>query len=373
MHKNIKYLTFLLTIYFIWVQSVIGQPLLKPGFDSKEFKNALLVNAAQMDSSFRIKSKIPFPEAKLLYRSEIMGLENRWDLWKDNRGVGIISLRGTTPKMNSWLENFYSAMVPATGEIKLNNKVFNYKLSTDTDAYVHVGWVLGLASMADDIVAKINLYHSKGINDFIIIGHSQGGALALLLRSYLYYLNKPLDNNIHFKTYASAAPKVGNINFSYNFDYITRGGWAYRIINPLDWVPQMPFSIQRLTDVSQPNPFAELNNKKMKSIPFFGRLYLKHVYKKLDRKTTKAQEYYTEILGEKAESFVLKATPDYKKQEFVSSFNYADCGIPIILYPTDSYNNNYLKSREGSKDGVFVHHRFIAYLYLLQQNYPERD
>lgn len=373
MCRYIKYLTFLLTSTFIFTLNISGQNILKPNFDSDEFRNVLLVNASNMDTSFLIKSKIPFPQAKILYRSKVVGLENRWDLWLDNRGVGIISLRGTTPSMDSWLENFYAAMVPATGEISLNNKPFKYKLSSDSNSYIHAGWLLGLASMADDIVNKINYYHKQGINEFIIVGHSQGGALAILLRAYLYYLDVSLDYNVRFKTYASAAPKVGNINFSYDFDYITRGGWTYRVVNPLDWVPQMPFSIQRLNDVSKPNPFESLENKKLSNIPFFARIYLKHVYKKLDKKTTDAQEYYTKILGKKAESFVVKSIPDYKEQSFKPSFNYVDCGIPIILYPTESYKNNYIPSREGTNDGVFIHHRFISYLYLLKQTYPERD
>lgn len=369
----IKYLTFLLTTTLFFNLTTEGQTILKPSFDSQEYKNVLLINAMNMDTSFLLKNKIPFPQANILYRSKVVALDNRWDFWLDNRGVGVISLRGTAPKMNSWLENFYAGMVPAIGQIKFNDRIFKYKLSSDSNAYVHAGWLLGMSAMADDIVEKINFYHNKGIKEFIIVGHSQGGALAILLRSYLYYLDKPLSNNIIIKTYASAAPKVGNINFSYDFDFITRGGWVYRVVNPLDWVPQMPFSIQRLDDISKPNPFESLDNKKLSSLPFFARIYLKHVYRKLDRKSTDAQEYYTKILGKKAEELVIKSIQDYKGQNFNASFNYADCGIPIILNPTDNYKNNYLSSRAEFNDGVFIHHRFISYLYLLKQSYPERD
>ncbi len=375
MNKTLKFLTPLLTITLFLTHSIFSQTLLKPGFNSEEYNNLLRINAAaQLDSNFLIKNRIPFPIGSFHYRSKLTGLENRWEFWTDKRGVGIICIRGTVPKMNSWIENFYAAMISANGEIEFNNKIFKYKLSEDSNAYIHAGWLLGLASMADDIVSKIKLYHKKGINDFIITGHSQGGALAILLRAYLYYLDTPLDYNIHFKTYASATPKVGNLNFSYNFDYITRGGWAFRVINPLDWVPQIPFSIQKIKDVSEPNPFIMLNNNiDLQNIPTMDRIYLKHVYKKLNRKTIKSQEYYTKILGTKVSDFVKKSIPDYKNVEFINSLDYVDCGIPIILYPTNNYNKVYIKSREGTKDGVFLHHRIIAYLYLLKQNYPERD
>ncbi len=371
MPRFIYYLTFLLTIGFFFNRPLIGQSVLSPGFDSKEYRNVLLVNANNMGEKFLAKSKISSPQAKMLYRSKTVGLENRWDFWLDSRGVGIISLRGTTPKKDSWLENFYAAMLPATGQLKFNNRTFKYKLSQDSLSYVHAGWLLGLSFMAQDIVDKINFYHKQGVNDFIIVGHSQGGALALLLRAYLFYLDKPLDRNIRFKTYASAAPKVGNLNFSYDFDYITRGGWAFRVVNPLDWVPQIPFSIQRLNDVSSPNPFENFDKQKLDGLPWYARIYFKKIYHKMDKKTSDAQEYYTKILGLKTSTFVIKSVPGYKPQKFTPSFNYVACGVPIILYPTDNYVNLYIPDRKC--DGIFIHHRFLAYLYLLKQNFPERD
>jgi len=38
-----------------------------------------------------------------------MGLDNQWGLWVLEDKVACISIRGTTTKQVSWLENFYAA------------------------------------------------------------------------------------------------------------------------------------------------------------------------------------------------------------------------------------------------------------------------
>jgi hypothetical protein len=43
-----------------------------------------------------------------------MGLDNRWDLNKGTQNnIALINIRGTPTDPESWLENFYAAMVPA--------------------------------------------------------------------------------------------------------------------------------------------------------------------------------------------------------------------------------------------------------------------
>ena len=79
-------------------------------------------------------------------------------------------------------------MVPAKGELQLNDSTkFTYTLATDSKAAVHMGWLIGLASLAPDINLKIDSCYKAGIRNFYIMGHSQGGAIAYLLTSYLHY------------------------------------------------------------------------------------------------------------------------------------------------------------------------------------------
>ncbi len=71
-------------------------------------------------------------------------------------------------------------MVPAQGELKLSNDfTFKYHLAENPRAAVHVGWLIGVAYLAKDILPKIDSCYKKGIKEFIIMGHSQGGALTL--------------------------------------------------------------------------------------------------------------------------------------------------------------------------------------------------
>ena len=367
-------LLFLLTIFSsAFFNNTYAQSALKPGFIGEEYRELISLTSRHLDSNIILeysKKLLPYPKAKRVYRSEVVALENKWDFWVKKPGIGIISLRGTTPSKNSWLENFYAAMIPAIGEITINNgHKFKYKLATDSSAYIHAGWLLGMASMADDIVKHINEAYNQGIKDFIIIGHSQGGALALLLRSYLEYLPEGLPRGIRIKTYASAAPKVGNLKYAYDFDFITKGGWAFRVINSEDWVPQMPFSVQQVADLNKINPFSDVKEI-TKTMPFGARTYVRSSYNKMVRRAGKTQKTYTKYLGSQAYKMCKEVMPELEKPEFKNSFDYVACGTPIILMPTNSYYSYYVKN---AKQSVFIHHMYYAYYYLCLQNYPEKE
>jgi hypothetical protein len=361
-----------LILTLLGIANINAQSKLSPGFDPIEYREMLKISMRQADS---VKHPYPnvlatYPMYSMIYESPVVGMFNQWSFWLSQENIGVISIRGTVMKTNSWIENFYSGMIPAEGRIKIDsNSYFDYKLADDSMAYVHAGWMIGLAAMAPDIVEKINFYHSKGVKDFIIIGHSQGGAIAFLLRSYLYYLNQPLARDITIKTYCSAAPKPGNLYYAYDFDLITYGGWAFRVVNTEDWVPEMPFSIQTLKDVNEVSPFTN-GTAIFKDASFAKRMYLNHAYNKLDKSTQKAQKTYTKYLGDKTYEFVNKAVPAYKKPVFVNSFNYSTCGTPVILRPGNSYRNNYLKK---TKQHIFINHLIYPYYLITMELFPERD
>jgi hypothetical protein len=137
-----------------------------------------------------------------------------------------------------------------------------------------------------DILPKIDSCLSKGINDFYIIGHSQGGAISYLLTSMLYDL-KARDvryENLTIKTYASAAPKPGNLYYAYEYEALTQKGWAFNVVNSADWVPEGPFSIQTTNDYNTLNPFKSVDEA-LKKTSFPKNIILKHVYNQLDKPT----------------------------------------------------------------------------------------
>ncbi|HEY0272956.1 MAG TPA: lipase family protein [Chitinophaga sp.] len=356
----------LLTLCLGCALSTAGQHL-HAGFDAREYEELLLISARQGDTPWR-HAKTPLPASRLAYRAPVTGLKNRWDLWIRPDGVGIISIRGTTGEAASWMENFYAGMITAQGSIHLNDSTdFHYCVAKDSAAYVHAGWMIGLASMAPDIVQHIKASYREGIHEFIIVGHSQGGAIAFLLRSYLSYLDDPaLPKDIVYKTYCSAAPKPGNLYYAYDFDHLTHDGWGFRVVNARDWVPETPFSLQTVSDFNAVSPFPYVKPilKKQKLLVRWVR---RSMYNKLDRSSRKASRRMARTLGPTLGKRVCQSLPGYVQPPFVQSNAYMTAGSPVILQPTPAY---YAQFPFDGKN-IFIHHMMEPYLFLLHAQYAE--
>jgi hypothetical protein len=354
-------------IILTFTAELFAQQKLKPGFDPIEFKSLLEITSRQIDTPWT-NVTLPYPEGyKLEYRSPVVGLDNRWDLWLGNDNIAVISIRATTATMVSWLADFYAGMIPAAGELIIDSATtFKYKLADIPNSYVHVGWVVGLSAIAPLIVKKINEYYGKGIKDLLIIGHSQGAAIAYLLRSYLYYCES-IPKDIAIKTYCCATPKPGNQFYSYDYDFITSGGWGLRVINTEDWVPETPFSIETVNDLPQVNPFNNINDAFAQIKKPIVRMVLKSVYRKLFNSTDRAQKTYTRILGKKAYKIVRRTLPQFKEPVYVKSMDYTTAGQSVILKATPEYFEQYIDKLKRKHD--FIHHMPGAYLFLLNQHY----
>ncbi|QHS59810.1 lipase family protein [Chitinophaga agri] len=346
-------------------QNSSAQPL-KPGFDAKEYLDMLSIDFLHADTPWTNTHLIPPANAQLVYRSPETGLHNRWDLWLRDDGVAIVSIRGTVGNKESWMENFFAGMIPATGQFQLNDSTtFKYRLAKDERAYVHAGWTLALASMAPDIVAHIKTYYKKGYHAFLISGHSQGGAISFLLRSYLQYLDDPeFPKDIVYKTYCSAAPKPGNLYYAYDYDYITRDGWGFRVVNARDWVPETPFSLQTTNDFNTPNPFMGVK-RALKKQNFFVRLVIGSMYNRLDRSSKKASRRMQKMLGKRLSKLVKRAVPGYSAPPFTGSHNYHPAGTPVILYPDAAYDSKYIFDGKN----LFIHHMYAPYRELTNSIY----
>jgi hypothetical protein len=362
-----KYTLSLLILLNAFVIMVASAQKLQPGFDKEEYRQLMYLSARTGALSPDYYKDIPAPkEFKMIYRSRVMGLDNLWDLWtSDQRKVAVVSIRGTTDKPESWLANFYAAMVPAKGQLQLSKKdTFKYVLSTDDKAAVHVGWLLSLAYLSRDILPKIDSLYKAGTKEFILMGHSQGGAINFLLTAYLCNLQKmgKLPADIRFKTYCSAGPKPGNLYFAYEFESLTKNGWGFNVVNASDWVPETPMSIQTLNDFNQTNPF--VNAKGMiKKQKFKQRMALKHVFKKLDKPTRKAQRNYEKYLGKMASKIIRQSLNDYIPAEYYKSNNYVRTGVTIVLMSDADYKIKY--PEDPAK--IFQHHFHHPYLLLLEK------
>lgn len=350
-----------------WASGLSAQQL-RPGFDGKEYRELLEIFMQQVDTAK--SDMIPVPaRSRHLYRSPESDLKNRWDLWKRTDGVGIICIRGTVSEVPSWLENVYAAMVPAKGEIQLDkNHVFRFNLAKDPKATVHVGWTIGLGDLAPTIVEKVKEQYATGVREFLLMGHSQGGALAFLTRSYLADLMEKgeLPKDLRFKTYCSAAPKPGNLYYAYDFEFLTRGGWAFTVLNSKDWVPETAFSLQTLSDFNDVNPFKDIKSI-LKKQKFFVRLYGNKVYNNLNRSTRKSERRFRKYLGKVMYSQIKKFKPDLVQPNYAEVHNYTRAGVPVVLEPDDKYPGMF---PDNSK-GVFAHHLLEPYYYLSKVYYPD--
>lgn len=339
---------------------------LRPGFDKNEYRELLYVCArTTADSSYY--KKIHEPERfKMIYQSAPMGLDNLWDMWVDGKGQAVISIRGTTAKAESWLANVYAAMVPAKGEIKLNGEEnFVYQLADNPKAAVHTGWLLSTAFLSKDILPRTDSLYHTGVKNFLIMGHSQGGAIAYLLTAYFYHLQKSgkLAADIRFKTYCSAAPKPGNLFFAYDYESMTRGGWAFNVVNAVDWVPEVPVSIQTLDDFNKINPFTNAKSA-IRQQKFPRNLIMKRIYNQLERPAKRAQKRYQKYLGKMTSRLIKKYINGFTPPAYYPSSDYVRTGTPIVMIPDDDY---YKEFPENDPAQIFRHHFFEQYLFLLDR------
>jgi hypothetical protein len=339
---------------------------LKPGFDKKEYLQLLFAYSRWADSTFY---KV-IPESKVYkkknrkYRSEEMGLENSWEMY-ETPTQSVISIRGTTNNPVSWMGNFYAAMIPAAGKIQLNDSLcFDYHFADNPKAAVHVGWTLATGYLMPDILEKVKQSYKRGKKEFIIFGHSQGAGIAYLVTAQLLYYQKSgkLPADIQFKTYCSAAPKPGNLYFAYDYEMATQGGWSASVINPVDWVPEVPISVQTMNDFNTTNPFKNAR-KIIRKLPFPKNILVGYMHNQLDKYNRKAVKQYQRYLGKVASKFVSKKLKGYKSPEYYDSSNYVRTGNMVILKPDAEYYEKF----PDNDTTLFVHHGIKAYIYLAQK------
>ncbi len=364
---KLKHMRVLLTFIFATCITVMHAQPLKPGFDKYEYIEMLRIAERQAFDPIAwdtIKTIEAPKEYKQAYRSPTMGLDNMWDLWI-KKDVAVISVRGTTADATSWLANFYAAMVPAAGELEIENGYkFQYNLSDNPKAAVHVGWLVSTAYLSRDILPKIDsCYNKLGIKNFIITGHSQGGAICFLLTSYILQLKNggKIAKNIQFKTYCSAAPKPGNQYYAYSYEHATRGGWGFNVVNTADWVPETPFSVQTVNDFNTTNAFK--NAKKLiKKQRFPMNIGMRYVYGKLSRPSKRAQRNYQKYLGKMVSKSITKQLKEFQTPKYYESNNYQRAGHGIILKPAGEYNKYF-----PDGDNIWIHHFIEPYMYLAER------
>lgn len=292
-------------------------------------------------------------------------MDNAGDIWINKDSTVFILFKGTTANMSSILADFYCAMVPAIGKIQLSSeKSFDYALSRDPKAAVHAGFLIGFAFIADELRPYLDQLYAKGYRNFMIGGHSQGGALCYYMSAWLLQLRERGEYpEIQVKTYASASPKMGNMYFAYDYDNITRSQWTFSIVNSADPIPEMPFTTQQVDiDMNEPNPILNLM-KHVDNLPLFQRFVLKRSFRSMEKKARKSSKAYQKYLGHYVGKFIHQSLPEVEIPEPVTTTYFVRPGVPIIL----SYNETYAEFYKEAQP--YYHHGIDPYRFLLRQYY----
>ena len=345
---------------------------LAPGFDRNEFGELLRIHA-QLSKTTAKTGTVPEPAfSKLVYSSQEMGLANLWQLWQQEDSTAVIAIRGTTGNNISWLANLYAAQVPAKGVLEIDsNFVFAYELAQHPAAAVHVGYLFCSAFLARDMLPKIDSCYHRGVRDFLITGHSQGGGLSYILTAYFLNLQQQgkLQADIRFKTYACASPKPGNLYFAYTYESLTQEGWSFNVVSTEDWVPQTPLTVQTLSDFPDVNPHEPLLGA-IKKQPFFKRLFLRSIYRKATRPSQKAADRYHTYFGAFSEKNVRKIYPNFIKPTYAIGNEYVRVGAHIVLYPDVEYYQKFKVPKDNRN--MMFHHSLKPYYYLFEHYAGEK-
>ncbi len=363
--KNILYSI----VFCIPFSTMTHAQIIQPHFDKEEFIEVFQLNKAffSITAAKDVQSLgVPYQR---VYISESIGLDNQWALWEHKtKNLAAICIRGTGSSEEGWLENFYAAMTPATGSMVLaEGHTFSYSLAADPRAAVHIGWLIGVAYLSQEILPRVQGLYDLGVRDFYICGHSQGAAISQLLHAYLLSLQRDgtLPEDIYFKSYSSATPKTGNLYFAYYFESCTQRGDAYSIISTADWVPEVPISIQTLEDMNEVNPFQNIEEGIRDAGPFGG-IALRTVYHQLTSPLNQARDNYQKYLGKEISKVILKKLPDMQAPGYYPSNNYTQVGPQIVLFADQKYHSQF-PADPSSKHYIFTHHLFSPYEYLLDQ------
>ena len=239
---------------------------LPAGFDRAEALDMLAMSAIIESDDGTVPPPIPNPPpgwTPLPPSPVIPPFDNKWQLWKrDRAGAFAVAIRGTVYEPGSIVEDLLALMIDATGTITVGGASLPYSFAADPLAGVHLGFAAATLLVAElPVIGILDVLKANGLgagSQIYVTGHSQGAAMATLLRSYLQY-GAGMPPGISYRTYVFAQPKPGNDHYAADFENrFSNPGLGFRITNSLDWVPQVPFTIEILTDINEPNPLSVL-------------------------------------------------------------------------------------------------------------------
>jgi len=374
---------------FFWLSSILHAQV------PKEFNPALASDLIRLCTSYTFldlyssdKDIIPVGY-NLIYTSTSSRLDNKFQVYLKDSLV-VLNFRGSTADPFSWLENLHAAMIPANDVIRIDDEVFQYSFAQDTSAAVHGGYALGLAYIYEDLFDVIDSLNTVGYHDFIITGHSQGGAIANMFRALLENLPAerfPANNN--YLTYAFAAPMIGNKTFvnEYNRRYCNTGT-SFNVVNPEDGIPSLPSSFNDSSKIIYDNIVLYLTKPEEIKLKYFLK----------DASYLLVGKALTNQIHKVGESIINRVSHDPGEvvlPEYIDDINYHYVGnvvhVPSVNYPEiaedslvlvngnyrTTYNiidyKKYFPDKNAiSEPSMFQHKPYNYYVAVLLRFFPEQ-
>jgi hypothetical protein len=289
----------------------------------------------------------------------------KWQLWQNAAGAYAIVVRGTVYDPGSILEDLLAFLAQAAGSVTVGPYRIDYKFAADPHASVDVGFTLGALLLLKDpvngILAQLAAHVPAG-SEIYVTGHSQGAAVATLLRSYFQYAaDSPRDKNYSYKTYVYAQPKPGNDHYAYDFENLfSNPGLAFCVNNSLDWVPQVPFTIEIASDINTPNPLSALTTLSSMTLTMLTGIGNEARRLIIDRVSSRLQPKAATL----ARTVAPGASPEILSHGFdipiAPSLNFVNAGAQIALIGTPCVGDQ-------CKDIFFEHHTATYYALLKAQ------
>ena len=266
--------------------------------------------------------------------------DNAWALWrKQDAGANVyaIVIRATIPKDVSILEDILADSVAANGALDLGGGKFLPLQLAGKDvagAAVHSGFVWGMAVLLfHQELGILGHLEPMAAGDIFITGHSQGAAIATLMHSFFVYAAAASDPKYawlkgrSFKSYVFAQPKPGNWQYAMDLARLAgNAGAPHTINNALDWVPQVPFALQGLTDIADSpiKPFLEKNLPLLSSVISSAEAVVSSLKAHLSGVTNAIPEWRAHLNKHIDAKYTVGAAPPASG---AGGLNYVPCGV----------------------------------------------
>jgi hypothetical protein len=178
----------------------------------------------------------------------------------------------------------------------------------------------GASNNLIEVFTQISKSRKGKAIDLYVTGHSLGGGMAQAFTAWLQ-TNPIPDVKINPKMYSFAAPKIFNDVAANNFDTgCTMQGYAYRVANSLDSVPQLGFTLEGMAQLQNPRMIPKINLAKF-ALNIENNYKLPHT---VSNTLKELATIYNSLNKEKAD----------KALGFILNMNYVHVGVPIILMGT---------------------------------------